>query len=247
MSDETIVLAVPSKGRLMEKTLAVFEEAGLAIAKQGHERGYRGAIDGHDDIEVAFFSASEIAEQLKHGRIHAGVTGEDLIRETMADADDQVEFLAPLGFGHADVVLAVPDYWVDVKRITDFEDVATQFRRHHGRALRVATGYMNLTRRFLAEKGVVGYRIVESVGATEGTPSAGTAEAIVDITSSGATLRANNLKVLDDGVILQSQANLVASRTAKWSDEARQTFDAIAEKLRAAVSTDEDEGEVSPT
>jgi len=233
MSDEQIVLAVPSKGRLMERTLEVFADAGLEIRKQGHERGYRGAIVGIDSVEVAFFSASEIAEQLKLGRIHMGVTGEDLIRETMADADDKVEFVVPLGFGHADVVLAVPDYWIDVSRILDLDDVAAVFRRRHGRALRIATGYMNLTRRFLAEKGVVGYRIVESVGATEGTPSAGTAEAIVDITSSGATLRANHLKVLDDGVVLESQANLVASRIADWPEGSQDVLETITAKLRA--------------
>lgn len=236
MSDEQIVLAVPSKGRLMERTLEVFAEAGLEIRKQGHERGYRGEIVGIDSVEVTFFSASEIAEQLKLGRIHMGVTGEDLIRETMADADDKVEFVVPLGFGHADVVLAVPDYWIDVSKILDLDDVAAVFRRQHGRALRIATGYMNLTRQFLAEKGVVGYRIVESVGATEGTPSAGTAEAIVDITSSGATLRANHLKVLDDGVVLESQANLIASRIADWPEGSQDVLETISAKLRALLA-----------
>lgn len=241
MSDEPIVLAVPSKGRLMEKTLEVFAEAGLEIGKQGHERGYRGAIAGIENLEVTFFSASEIAEQLKLGRIHMGVTGVDLIRETMADANERVEFAVPLGFGHADVVLAVPEYWIDVSHVLDLEDVAAVFRRHHGRALRIATGYMNLTRRFLTEKGVVGYRIVESVGATEGTPSAGTAEAIVDITSSGATLRANHLKVLEDGVILKSEANLIASNIASWPEGSRDVLETISAKLRALADVPAEE------
>lgn len=237
MSAEQIVLAVPSKGRLMEQTLDVFAKAGLTIGKHGDERGYRGIVDGLDHVEIVFFSASEIAQQLKLGQIHMGVTGEDLIRETMADADDRLEFVQKLGFGHADVVLAVPDYWIDVIRVIDLDDVATAFRRHHGRALRIATGYMNLTRRFLAEKGIVGYRIVESVGATEGTPSAGTAEAIVDITSSGATLKANHLKVLEDGVILRSEANLVASRIAPWPEASRADKETISSRLQDWISS----------
>ena len=152
-------------------------------------------------------SASEIAQLLKTGAVHLGVTGEDLIREAMADADDRVRFLSPLGFGHADVVAAVPDCWLDVRRMADLEQMAVAFRRLHGRRVRVATKYMGLTRRYFSQMGVTGYRIVESLGATEGAPAAGLAELIVDITTTGATLKANGLRVLDDGVILKSQAN----------------------------------------
>ena len=174
-------------------------------------------LQGLDGVEVVFLSAAEIVHQLKAGRVHLGVTGEDLIRETLPDVDGSVEFLAPLGFGRADVVVAVPDCWIDVARMADLEDVAAQFARAHGRRLRVATKYLNLTRRFFASAGVAGYRIVESVGATEGTPAAGTAELIVDITTTGTTLRANHLKVLEDGLILRSQAHLLAARGADWS------------------------------
>ncbi len=229
-----VILAVPSKGRLMERTQALFAEAGLIIRKIGHERGYRGAIDGLEGVEVAFLSAAEIAQQLKLGRVHLGVTGEDLIRETIPDADTYVELVCPLGFGNADVVVAVPTCWVDVAHMLDLEDVGAIFRREHGRRLRVATKYMNLTRRFFADKGVTGYRIVESLGATEGTPTAGTAEMIVDITTTGATLRANHLKVLEDGVILRSQANLVASRTA---GEARDVTQVLLDRITAVLPT----------
>ena len=150
-----------------------------------------------------------------------------------------VEFLAPLGFGRADVVVAVPDCWIDVGSMADLEDVAAQFARVHGRRLRVATKYMNLTRRFFARQGVTGYRIVESVGATEATPAAGTAELIVDITTTGTTLRANHLKVLDDGLILKSQAHLFASRAAPWDKAAMKLRDAIVEKLSVQPDTDE--------
>ncbi|MGH6801871.1 MAG: ATP phosphoribosyltransferase [Methyloceanibacter sp.] len=222
-----LFIAVPSKGRLKDAAADLFARAGIALRKKGHERFYRGALSGLDGVEVVYTSAAEIVHQLKTGRVHLGITGEDLIRETLADVDGAVEFLAPLGFGRADVVVAVPDCWIDVGRMADLEDVAAQFAGLHGRRLRVATKYMNLTRRFFTGHGVTGYRIVESVGATEATPAAGTAELIVDITTTGTTLRANHLKVLDDGLILKSQAHLLASRAASW--------DAGASKLRAAI------------
>jgi ATP phosphoribosyltransferase len=226
-----LIIAVPAKGRLKDAAAGLFEQAGLALRKSGHERGYRGLIEGLDGVEVVFLSAAEIVYQLKTERIHLGVTGEDLIRETLPDAEARVEFLAPLGFGRADVVVAVPDCWIDVASMADLEDVAVQFARAHGRRLRVATKYMNLTRRFFARAGVAGYRIVESVGATEGTPTAGTAELIVDITTTGTTLRANHLKLLADGLILRSQAHLVAARAADWSGAATQLREVILDRL----------------
>jgi ATP phosphoribosyltransferase len=168
---------------------------------------------------VNLVSSSEIAQLLKTGKAHLGITGEDLIRETMAEADERVRFVAPLGFGFADVVVAVPGCWLDVRRMADLEQMAVAFRRLHGRRVRVATKFMGLTRRYFAQMGVTGYRIVESLGATEGTPAAGLAELIVDITTTGATLRANGLKILDDGVILRSQANLIASKAAPWTPD----------------------------
>ncbi|MBK5197907.1 MAG: ATP phosphoribosyltransferase [Methyloceanibacter sp.] len=226
-------IAVPSKGRLKDAASELFERAGLPLRKSGHERGYRGALAGLDGVEVVYLSAAEIVHQLKSGRVHLGITGEDLIRETLADVDGSVEFLRPLGFGRADVVVAVPDCWIDVASMADLEDVAAQFARQHGRRLRVATKYMNLTRRFFAANGVAGYRIVESVGATEATPAAGTAELIVDITTTGTTLRANHLKLLADGLILKSQAHLFASRAASWDTSATKLRDAILSRLKS--------------
>ncbi len=227
-----LIIAVPSKGRLKDQAVELFARAGIPLLKEGHERGYRGALAGLDGVEVVYVSAAEIVHQLRSGRIHLGLTGEDLIRETLADVDGTVAFLSPLGFGLADVVVAVPDCWIDVDRMADLEDVAAQFARAHGRRLRVATKYMTLTRRFFAAHGVAGYRIVESVGATEATPAAGAAELIVDITTTGTTLRANHLKVLEDGVILKSQAHLFASRAAPWSSAAVKLRDAILVRLK---------------
>ena len=232
------VLAVPSKGRLQENADAFFARAGLTLAKAGGARDYRGTINGLDNVEVAYLSASEIAAQLARGSVHLGITGEDLVRESIVDAHKRVLLIESLGFGSANVVVAVPQAWIDVRTMADLDDVATSFRAKHNHRMRVATKYINLTRNFFAAHGVVDYRIVESAGATEGAPAAGTAELIVDITTTGATLAANGLKVLDDGTMLRSQANLVAARDADWSREARETarviFDHIAARARAA-------------
>ena len=208
--DGRLVIALPSKGRLMEKAQALFARAGYDISRIGHERGYRGAIDGMENAEIAFLSASEIAHHLREGKIDLGVTGEDLLRENIARLEETARILTPLGFGHADVVVAVPESWLDCATMADLEEISEEFHAWHGRRLRVATKYLRLTRRFFARHGVTGYRTVVSLGATEGAPAAGMAELIVDITSTGSTLRANHLKVLDDGVILRSQAVLAA-------------------------------------
>lgn len=233
MSDAPLVLAVPSKGRLQENATAFFGRAGLKFVKSRGERDYRGAIAGVDGAEVAFLSASEIVAQLASGAAHLGITGEDLVREQVADADSAVEMLTPLGFGHANVVVAVPQAWIDVRNMADLEDVASTMRARHGRKLRVATKYVNLTRRFFARHGLADYRIVESLGATEGAPAAGTAEIVVDITTTGATLQANALKVLDDGVMLASEANLVASVRAPWGERALAAARAILARIAA--------------
>jgi ATP phosphoribosyltransferase len=233
MTDSPLILAVPSKGRLQENAAAFFARAGLVFTQSRGARDYRGTLKGVPDVEVAFLSASEIVNQLATGAAHLGITGEDLIREQISDADVAVEMLTPLGFGHANVVVAVPQAWIDVRSMADLDEVAADLRARHGRKMRVATKYVNLTRRFFAEKGVADYRIVESLGATEGAPGAGSAELIVDITTTGATLAANALKILDDGVMLRSEANLVASARAPWSVKARAAATAVLTRIAA--------------
>lgn len=232
-----LVLAVPSKGRLMDQTTEALARAGLELRKVGSQRGYRGEIVGADDIDVIFVSASEIAQQLKAGNAHLGITGEDLIREEILDAGVRVEMLVKLGFGHADVVVAVPQCWLDVASMANLQEMARSFRRRHGRRLRVATKYMNITRGFFRERGVTDYIIVESLGATEGTPASGTADLIVDITTTGTTLKANGLRILSDGVILRSEANLVGSRQAAWGPATLAARDRIVAQLRSALGT----------
>ena len=224
----TLTLAIPSKGRLMEATAALLAKAGFSIDRLGADRGYRGLLRGMEGVEIAFLSASEIAQNLRDGKVDLGVTGQDLLNEKIPPDDAAVRLLLRLGFGPANVVVAVPECWLDVATMADLDDIAETFYERHGRRLRVATKYHNLTRRFFAEKGVTGYRIVESLGATEGAPAAGIAEIIVDITTTGSTLAANNLKILDDGVILNSCAVLAARAEA--------LSDARVERLRGVLS-----------
>ena len=228
-----LLLAIPSKGRLQQNAEAFFARSGLELVKPRGARDYRGAIAGFDGVEIAYLSAAEITSQLAQGTVHLGVTGEDLVREMMPDADRHVVMVDPLGFGFANVVVAVPQAWIDVRNMADLDDVATAFRHKHERKMRLATKYANLTRGFFAEHGVVDYRIVESSGATEAAPAAGTAELIVDITTTGATLAANGLKVIEDGVILRSQANLVAARAASWDDGQRETARLLLDRIAA--------------
>ncbi|MAS14260.1 MAG: ATP phosphoribosyltransferase [Nitratireductor sp.] len=227
----SITLALPSKGRLKENALAQLEKAGLTVHLPENDRRYRATLEGVDGVEIAFLSASEIARELERGTVDLGVTGEDLVRETIPDWQRKVEIAARLGFGRADVVVAVPEVWFDVSTMADLDDVAADFRHRHGRRLRIATKYWRLTQQFFSQKhGIQVYRIVESLGATEGAPAAGSADVIVDITSTGSTLTANHLKVLDDGIILRSEACLVtALRERSASDQA--ALDALTERF----------------
>ena len=209
----TVKLGVPSKGRLMEKTFDWFGARGVALRRTGSEREYAGHV-GVEGVELVLLSAGEIPRELQAGRIHLGVTGSDLVREKIVDWESQVEVVAPMGFGFADLIIAVPDCWMDVETLDDLDAAATQFRGVHGFRLRIATKYHRLVREFLRENGVADYQLVDSQGATEGTVKNLTAEAIADITSTGETLRANHLKILSDGLIHRSEATLFLSRSA---------------------------------
>ena len=212
----SLKIAVPSKGRLMEKTFDWFSARGLDMGRAGSDRQYAAQADV-DGIEPVLLSAGEIPRELAAGRVHLGVTGTDMVREKLAGWERSVEEVAALGFGGADLVIAVPAAWVDVETLDDLDAVAAAFRAAHGMRLRIATKYHRLVREYLGHAGVADYQLVDSQGATEGTDLNETAEAIADITSTGETLRANHLKILSDGPILKSQATLYRSRTADWS------------------------------
>jgi len=212
-----LTIGLPSKGRLKEQTEAWLADCGFALEVDGGERGYRAAIAGLPDVQVQLLSSSDIAAGLDAGDLHLGVVGEDLIRERGGEVDERIMLLRPLGFGRADLIVAAPQSWIDVEDMADVDDVAAAYLARTGRRMRVATKYLVQTRAFFASHGIVDYRIVESSGATEGAPAAGSAELIVDITTTGATLSANGLKILADGLILRSQAQLAASLGADWS------------------------------
>ena len=231
MAGNSLRFALPSKGRLQEQVAAWLMDAGLKLVAGA--RDYRGAIAGEPGVEIKLMSSAEIAGALAAGDAHFGITGEDLLRENIPDTDRVVALLQPLGFGFADVVVAAPRAWIDVSTMSDLDDVCTAFHARHRRRLRVATKYLSLTRSFFAAHGISDYRIVESLGATEGAPAAGVAEVIVDITTTGATLNANGLKVLEDGVILKSQAQLAAALQAPWSGEALEAAARICARIAA--------------
>jgi ATP phosphoribosyltransferase len=227
----TLKLGVPSKGRLMEKTFDWFAARGITLARTGNDREYAATIDGLEGAELVLLSAGEIPRELAAGRIHLGVTGSDLIMEKIASWENVVEILAPMGFGQADLILAVPAFWVDVDTLDDLDATAAAFRARHGFRLRIATKYHRLVREFLKSQGVADYQLVDSQGATEGVVKNETAEMIADITSTGETLRANHLKILSDGLIHRSQATLFRSQKASMTPAERATLAALQTKL----------------
>ena len=226
----TLRLGLPSKGRLMEDAFGWFATRGISLGRAGHEREYAAQSDW-EDLEPVLLSAGEIPRELEDGRIHLGVTGSDLVREKVPAWDACVEALAPMGFGQADVVIAVPRFWVDVDTLDDLDAACAAFRRAHGQRLRIATKYHRLTRDFLRQHGVADYLLVDSQGATEGAVRGEAAEAIADITSTGETLRANGLKVLSDGLIHQSQATLFRSLGAAWGEAETAALGRLRERL----------------
>ena len=232
-----LTLALPSKGRLKEQAEAWLTDCGFKLEIEGGARGYRASLRGLPGAEVRLLSAGDIAVAVDAGEIHLGLTGEDLLRERGEGLDQRVMLLRALGFGRADLVVAAPQSWIDVETMADIEEVAHLYLARTGSRLRVATKYAAQTRAFFAAHGVADYRIVESLGATEGAPAAGGAELVVDITTTGATLAANNLKIVGDGVILKSQCQLAASLRAAWTvsqlDQLKRFLSVIEARARA--------------
>ena len=228
-----IRLGIPSKGRLMGQTFDWFSERGINLVRSDSDREYAGHIKGIKNVQLIFLSASEIPRELSSGRLHFGVTGNDVIQEKLVHFNQLAKPISELGFGFADLIIAVPSFWVDVDTLDDFDAVSAQFRDKHGYRLRIATKYHRLLREFLMKAGVADYQIVDSQGATEGAVKNGLAEAIADITSSGDTLKANHLKILSEGLILKSQATLFKSLVADFSQEENQVANSLLKKLRA--------------
>lgn len=216
-----LVLALPSKGRIHDETVKWLAGLGLPLNRGGEGRGYRAGLDGLPGVEVRLLSASEIANALEAGAVHAGVTGLDLLEERAGGLGAFIRPLRGLGFARGRIVVAVPEAWLDVETLADLVDVAAQHYEAARSRLRIATKFREIARRHFAKAGLRDYVLVRSQGATEGAPAAGVAELIVDLTETGRTLAANHLRVLEDGVILETEAQLAVSLAASWDGEAR--------------------------
>ena len=208
----TITIGLPSKGRLRDKSLDFFNNRELKILASSKERNYFASIHNKPNIKIIYLHAKEIIQRLGDGTLDLGISGLDLLNESEKNIKDKILIKKKLDFGYANLVVAVPDDWIDVQTIADLEEVAFNFRSKKNKRLRVATKYPNLTNNFLISKGVTQYKLIPSLGATETYPFIGSAEIITDITSTGKTLKDNDLRVLKDGLILKSSACLFISK-----------------------------------
>ena len=207
-----ITIGLPSKGRLKDEAVAFFDDKGLKVLQSDKERNYFATIENKPNIKIIYLHAKEIIQRLGDGTLDIGISGLDLLAESEKNLQDKINIKKKLDFGSANLVVAVPDDWIDVQTIADLEEVAFDIRSKRNTRLRVATKYPNLTNNFLISKGVTQYKLISSLGATETYPFVGSSEIITDITSTGKTLNDNNLRVLKDGLILESKACLLISK-----------------------------------
>ena len=210
----TLNIAVPSKGRLAAQSVAWLESLGASVVKPASGRGYSGKLSGAVNAELLFLSASEIPGELAAGSLDFAITGMDVARENVPRWETRIQEIAGLGFGRADLVISVPVFWIDAETLDDVDAIAAQFRRRHGRRLRIATKYRTLVREFLSAAGVADYQLVYSQGATEGCVANNQADAIADLVSTGRTLEANGLKPLRDATVIRSEAALFRSKVS---------------------------------
>ncbi len=231
-NESTLKIAFPSKGRLRKDLEDLLASKKINFIDQGNDRNYIAKLSNHEGILIYFMGAKEIVTQLAEGNIHLGVTGDDLIQEYMFDYETKVSNELVLNFGKADLVVAVPKIWLDVSTMADLDEISHIKRIQTSKRLKVATKYTNLTNRFFSKCGVTDYRTVNSSSSTESAPFNGMSDIIVDITSTGETLKANNLRILDDGLILNSSANIFKYQTANWNSN----LEKISEQFLASVS-----------
>ena len=208
----SITIGLPSKGRLKEGSISLFEKNNLKLTSNGGERNYFAQIENLPNAKIIYLHAKEIIQRLGDGTLDIGISGLDLLSESPINLQKKIEVKKKLDFGMANLVIAIPDDWIDVQTVADLEEVSFDLRDKKNIRLRVATKYPNLTNSFLVSKGVTQYKLVSSLGATETYPFIGSSEIITDITSSGKTLKDNNLRILKDGLILKSQACVFFSK-----------------------------------
>jgi ATP phosphoribosyltransferase len=214
MIKDIINIGIPSKGRLRKDVLNIFKKNKLKLISERGERDLFGSIKNKKNIKVVYLHAREIIQRLGDGSLDLGFSGFDLLKESEINIQNKINVSKKYNFGKATLVVAIPDEWIDVQTIADLEEIAFEFKDKKKRRLRVGTKYPNLTREFLFSKGVTQFKLVDSLGATETYPFTGSAEIITDITSTGETLRANNLRILKDGEILKSEACMMTSKSS---------------------------------
>ena len=227
MNRNIINIGLPSKGRLKNDTINIFKENNLNIYSERGERDLFGYIKKFSNIKIIYLHAREIIEQISLGNIDIGFSGYDLFKESEVNIQNKIIINKMYNFGNANLVLAIPDLWIDVQTLLDLDEVADEFKKKKKRLLRVATKYPNLTRQFLYSKGVTQFQLVKSLGSTEVAPFTGTAEIICDITSTGATLKANSLRILKDGEILKSQACLMISKLSSKKNQIKKIINLL--------------------
>jgi len=215
MMKNIINIGIPSKGRLRKDILKIFKKNKLNLISERGERDLLGSIKNLSNVKILYLHAREIVERLGDGSLDLGFSGYDLLKESEINIQNKINVVKKYGFGKATLVVAIPDPWIDVQTVADLEEIAFEFKDKRNKRLRVATKYPNLTREFLFSKGVTQFKLVSSLGATEAYPFTGSSEIITDITSSGETLRANNLRILKDGEILKSEACMMISKSAQ--------------------------------
>ena len=211
---QNINIGLPSKGRLRKDILKIFKSKNLILFSERGERDLLGSIKNFENIKILYLHAREIVERLGDGSLDLGFSGYDLLKESEINIQKRINVLKKYNFGKATLVVAIPDPWIDVQTVADLEEIAFEFKDKKKKRLRVATKYPNLTREFLFSKGVTQFKLVDSLGATEAYPFTGSSEIITDITSTGETLNANNLRVLKDGEILKSEACMMVSKSS---------------------------------
>ena len=214
MIKNIINIGIPSKGRLRKNILKIFKKNKLNLVSERGERDLLGSIKNLSNVKIIYLHAREIVERLGDGSLDLGFSGYDLLKESEINTQNKINVVKKYGFGKATLVVAIPDPWIDVQTVADLEEIAFEFKDKKKKRLRVATKYPNLTREFLFSKGVTQFKLVSSLGATEAYPFTGSSEIITDITSTGETLRANNLRILKDGKILQSKACMMISKSS---------------------------------
>ena len=214
MIKDIINIGIPSKGRLRKDVLNIFKKNKLKLISERGERDLFGSIKNKKNIKVVYLHAREIIQRLGDGSLDLGFSGFDLLKESEINIQNKISVTKKYNFGKATLVVAIPDEWIDVQTIADLEEIAFEFKDKKKKRLRVGTKYPNLTREFLFSKGVTQFKLVDSLGATETYPFTGSAEIITDITSTGETLRANNLRILKDGEILKSEACMMISKSS---------------------------------